>query len=786
MKPERAASTIGTHPRRTTAILVTLALAISGVLALAPAASAANTTLFVASGGTDQGGQNPCTDSSNPCATISHAVAEITSGDTTVTIEVAPGTIDDGMITVNSSIPVTITGSPDATGQNPAVVDASTTAPGGPVFNLIGSGTVNFSNLVIQGGNEGMSTQSNTVTITDSTITGNGLSSVGGTGGGIFNEAGTLTLTGSTVTGNESGGGGGIANDTGTVHVTAGSVISDNTSTDQSGGGGLLNINGTVTISNSSVSANKTAEDAGGGGIRDAGSTLTVTNSTISNNTALDSGGGIASSGTLAVTGSKITGNTASAGGGVDVASGTAAISNTTISTNTGETGGGLVSTGTRVSVAGSTISNNTASVAGGGVGIASGTATITNTTISTNTSLVGAGLYSQGAGLSVADSTFTGNKAPTGPGSALLLFDGQNTVTSSTISGNTAAAHNGGAVALLGGTASVGASIVGGNSGGNCDSLGMALHSLGFNLTDTAASKTACGFGAKDMVGSPQLGKLAGNASPTRTMLPARKSAAVGMIPTGTRLTVAGKSVVVCGPGAKDQTGHARPLAASHACTAGAVEVGYSVKAAAAAFSAKEGSLFTGREVATFTADGAFPASHFAASIKWGDGSTSAGTITKSTGSFVVRGKHRYAKQGRYTVRVTVTDKTSHATASTSRAVTVADADHLRGSVIAVRAKARRKFHGPVAHIRDSYTGTTAAELKATISWGDGTTSVGTITGRRGSFTVAGRHTYKKPGRRTIIVRVAERAPGTAKVTLRRVVRVGTLGRIRHSAPTR
>ncbi len=102
-------------------------------------------------------------------------------------------------------------------------------------------------------------------------------------GGGIDNR-GTLTVTDSTVSGNSAtNGGGGIFN-VSTLTVTS-STFSGNSATN---GGGILELTGTLTVSNSTFSGNSASDY--GGGIRNNGA-LTVTNSTFSGNNALNEGG---------------------------------------------------------------------------------------------------------------------------------------------------------------------------------------------------------------------------------------------------------------------------------------------------------------------------------------------------------------------------------------------------------------------------------------------------------------------------------------------------------------
>jgi CSLREA domain-containing protein len=114
---------------------------------------------------------------------------------------------------------------------------------------------------------------SGTLTLTNSTLSGNKVSGNGSAGGGVFNEgSASLTVNKSTISGNEANQGGGIYN--------SGSAT----------GGG------SVTITNSTISGNQAQ---GGGGIASFASTgETIKNTTIARNTATTSnGGGIFSGG---------------------------------------------------------------------------------------------------------------------------------------------------------------------------------------------------------------------------------------------------------------------------------------------------------------------------------------------------------------------------------------------------------------------------------------------------------------------------------------------------------
>jgi len=220
----------------------------------------------------------------------------------------------------------------------------------------------------------GVYASGSTVTITDSTISGNRAASYGSGGGVCAYSSSIVTITNSTISGNSAYyDGGGVYAYSSTVTITD-STISDNTATSNNGGGVYASVS-TVTITNSTISGNS-AYYHGGGGVYAYGSTVTITDSTISDNGASSynngNGGGVYaySSSTVTITNSTISGNRASfSGGGVYAYYGsTVTITDSTISGNRASSGGGVHASGSTVTITNSTISDNTASSSGGGI----------------------------------------------------------------------------------------------------------------------------------------------------------------------------------------------------------------------------------------------------------------------------------------------------------------------------------------------------------------------------------------------------------------------------------
>jgi predicted outer membrane repeat protein len=250
----------------------------------------------------------------------------------------------------------------------------------------------------------------NSVSVVDSLIFGNDVTSVGG---GIYNNGGQIMLTNTSVTGNSAtggdggGAGGGIFTQGGEITIT-GSSISANTS-NGSDGGGIANIGGTVTV-NESVIASNVAEFGGGALFATSTAQTEIVDTTISQNTAFD-GGGIYSTGTLVIDGSTIESNTATS--------------------NDPGFGGGIYADGT-VSIVNSTIDGNSTAGDGGGIWLDGGVATLNNVTLTDNTAVGFGGAFNgdseSEAEIRISNTLSSGNgNGEGGPDCGVLVSLGHN-----------------------------------------------------------------------------------------------------------------------------------------------------------------------------------------------------------------------------------------------------------------------------------------------------------------------------------------------------------------------
>ncbi|HEX7450431.1 MAG TPA: TIGR03118 family protein [Pirellulales bacterium] len=192
----------------------------------------------------------------------------------------------------------------------------------------------------------------------------------------------------------------------------------------------------------------------------------------------------------------------------------------------------------------------------------------------------------------------------------------------------------------------------------------------------------------------------------------------------------------------------------------------GGTLSASGTAIAAQEGAVFNGA-VATFTdGDGNTSAAAYTATIVWGDGFTTTGAVSAVSGGFQVTGQHTYSDEGAAPVSVRIVDSDG-ATATATSTATIAEADAFTGQLTlsGVTEGAAKTF--TVATIDDANHAALPTDFSATIDWGDGTITSGTVGGAAGAFSVSGTHGYADEGAFTVRVTLADDSPGTAAITL-------------------
>uniref|UniRef100_UPI003563B869 CHRD domain-containing protein n=1 Tax=Stieleria sp. TaxID=2795976 RepID=UPI003563B869 len=281
-----------------------------------------------------------------------------------------------------------------------------------------------------------------------------------GSGGGVLNDGGSVSITDSTISGNvASRAGGGIEATPGSVTTLIGVNLDDNIA----GPAGL-------------------ATPGNGGGLHITGDAdATITGGSVSGNVAASEGGGLWNgSGTMSVEGTSIIGNVAQGsashdgGGGIFNNGGDLLISDTTISGNLADgesgSGGGLFNLAGNVTVSNSSFEFNGANRAGGGIEIVDGTVTLTDSHLINND----------------VDGTATNGSPSPGNGGGLHVTGVADvTLTGGTVFGNVAASEGGGLWNQAGSTLTVDGTLVSGNSafGDDADNGGGGLFNNGGTL---------------------------------------------------------------------------------------------------------------------------------------------------------------------------------------------------------------------------------------------------------------------------------------------------------------
>jgi predicted outer membrane repeat protein len=346
------------------------------------------------------------------------------------------------------------------------------------------------------------------LTVNDATITG-GYMFDATHGGGVFRvEGGSLTIDDSTLSGNatRSYGGAVFVLDNATLTVTNNTTITGNLAFR---GGGVYSSDSATALSESDISGNY-AERSGGGIQANRGS-LSISDSTINDNGwepgqigvngYVDYGGGVLSSrATLSIATTTIDGNYSSYGGG-----------------------GLWVQSANDVTISQSAITNNVANGAGGGVrwgaygdsGPYSANGSITNTTISGNVADYGGGVVVRVGELALNNVTVSDNTAGYSGGG--ILVDDTLTLNRTIVSGNSA--DSGDEVYVYSGTYGSGTATA--NNFNLFGHSGLTNAAAFSNFTPGATDFTATSDGTEPAALAAILAPLADNGGPTTPATP-------------------------------------------------------------------------------------------------------------------------------------------------------------------------------------------------------------------------------------------------------------------------
>jgi hypothetical protein len=440
-------------------------------------------------------------------------------------------------------------------------------------------------------------------------------------------------------------------------------------------------------------------------------------------------GGDIYNTASLLLNEDWITGGSAAGGGGISNNTGTLVVQHSLVSGNHANTGegdsGGIQNHG----------SSECSSLCFPGE---KAILVVEDSTVTGNDARLGAGIYSWAASgvadenqVSIINSTIAYNKTQDepclecfarGPGAGLLVHTGTANATGSIFVFNSET--RGEEFTYT-----------------NCEAGRLStIASLGYNLENG----TDCGFKSTGDLQEKSIefskGETPqGNGGSTDTLAPVPTSPGIDAIPASNPFCA----------GQTDQRGVTRPQ--GFGCDMGAVEfVPPTIKAT-------EGAPFSGQVTERPTCGIEQPP---IPTIEWGDGQTSPGTVTEAG----ISGSHTYAEEGDYLGAVKYHNDCGEQ--KVAFLANVADAP-LTATGVPVNATAGSQFSAPVATFTDADPAGTASDYTATINWGDGSNSAGTISAAPGGgFGVTGSHTYASPGTYTTSVTINDTGGASATAT--------------------
>jgi Tol biopolymer transport system component len=190
------------------------------------------------------------------------------------------------------------------------------------------------------------------------------------------------------------------------------------------------------------------------------------------------------------------------------------------------------------------------------------------------------------------------------------------------------------------------------------------------------------------------------------------------------------------------------------------------------ASIQAMVGQAFSGT-VATFT--DAAPSGNiadFTPTITWDDGTTSTGAVVADAqvaGQFDVMGTHTFLAAGSLTIAVAIADVGgAHADVSSPAAVAGLPAtENLQLTGVSVSGFEYTPLVDVVIGTLSGGNGQSASAFTATIDWGDGTMSAGTVSAATAGYSVQGTHTYHDEGLYAVTVTIVDQSGSiTAETT--------------------
>ena len=206
-------------------------------------------------------------------------------------------------------------------------------------------------------------------------------------------------------------------------------------------------------------------------------------------------------------------------------------------------------------------------------------------------------------------------------------------------------------------------------------------------------------------------------------------------------------------------------PGTASASATATAQVAAAPITATGYTFSAVEGQQYAG-EVAFFTsANPSAITGSFTAMILWGDGASSTGVISAAAGTFHVSGSHTYAAMSSgFAAKVLISEQ-GGGTATAECLALVADAPLSATATAFSGYEDTALVDVKTAGFIDQGTPLPPSAYSATIDWGDGTTTTGTVAADGAGFKILGTHVYGDEGNYSFTVSVAEAGGSNATV---------------------